>query len=133
MSNITMSEWSKIEAKVAADVNARWPWLRRERRGDICVESPAMAASAELRWSAAHGAAVVHVAVDRSGTITGGPADVAEAVRMLAEVRDAMLFIHGETSGLVVWRDGECPCSHCGGRGESRGRPCDNCGGKGKR
>ena len=133
--NITSTEWEETKGKLAAALIARWPWLYRANCDidhGLSVESPLMSASAEPK-KFAEGCATVRIRVDRSACIMGGVADIAEAARMLAEVRDCMLFIHGETSNLVVWQDGECPCGSCSGRGTSQGRPCDRCGGKGKR
>lgn len=135
MSNVTMTEWKEIEGKIAADLERRWPWLvRRSPYLDMLrVELPALTAGAELRWSHREQCAVVCISVMSSSCITGGVADIAEAARQIAEVRDAMLFVHGSTWDIHVWQDGECPCSHCGGKGESRGRMCERCSGKGKR
>lgn len=131
MPNITMREWHEREAVIAAGLAARWPWLHR---GGLRIESPVMSASADLESTTSkHDSLSVAVRTDRSSTIMGGPADVANAVRMLAEVRDAMLFIHGETTDLVIWQDGECPCGHCGARGTTSGAPCSRCQGTGKR
>lgn len=134
--NITVSEWEKTKNSLALSLQVRWPWLVRANWAnhvDLNVESPIMSASAELEWKSTDGCATVRIRVGRSACIIGGVADIAEAARMLAEVRDAMLFVHGETSGLVVWRDGECPCGTCSGRGTSQGSPCSRCDGKGKR
>ena len=65
--------------------------------------------------------------------VTGGVVEIANAVRMMGDVRDAMRFVHGETSGVVVWRDGDCPCSYCSSRGTTQGRTCERCNGVGRR
>ena len=135
MSNVTLTEWKDIESKIAADLERRWPWLVRssphfER---LRVEAPVLKAGAELQWSHREQCATVRISVASSACISGGMADIAEAARQIAEVRDAMLFVHGATRDVTVWRDGECPCSHCSGKGESRGRSCERCDGKGKR
>lgn len=76
---------------------------------------------------------MIVVAVDSSSTITGDISGMAEAARQICEVRDAMLFVYGETAGLVVWPDGECPCGFCSAKGVSQGRTCEHCKGTGKR
>lgn len=131
MTDITMTEWRAREAEIASGLKVRWPWLATH--GGLTVETPALAATAELRTRSADMSATVRVCVDKSCGISGGVADIAEAARQIAEVRDAMLYVHGETSDLVIWQDGECPCSHCSGRGSNRSGPCGRCGGKGKR
>lgn len=131
MINITMTEWEARGVALAASIAARWPWLHdRELR----VQSPVLSAHAEIRRvDDDRRAFAVQITVDASGCISGGALDIANAARMIAEVRDAMLFVHGETAGLVVWSDGECPCSSCSGKGTSRGGMCERCAGKGVR
>ena len=134
--NITVSEWEKTRSQIALSLQARWPWLVRANWANIIevrVESPVLTMGAELLWGHPNKCAMVRIRVDSSACLTGGIADIAEAARMIAEVRDAMLFVHGATSGLVVWQDGECPCGSCSGRGTTQGSPCDRCDGKGKR
>lgn len=131
MTNITTTEWKALDAKLAAELARRWPWLHD---GALRAKTPILTAHAELRWARDIGEGrAVQIFVDSSGCISGGALDIANAARMIGEVRDAMLFIHGETSGLVVWRDGECPCGFCGTRGTSCGVVCDRCKGTGKR
>lgn len=133
--DITHSEWEELAAKISAKLAARWPWLHDK---ELRVQTPLLSAHAELRLaelrlSSSSYSMSVHITVDSSGCISGGVAEIANAVRMMSEVRDAMLFVHGETDGIVVWRDGECPCSHCSNRGTTQGRACDRCKGTGKR
>ena len=127
--DITRNEWEELEAKVSTRLAVRWPWLYD---GGLRVQTPLLSAHAELRLSNAQ-AMVVRITVDSSGCISGGVAEIANAVRMMSEVRDAMLFVHGETDGVTVWRDGECPCSHCSSKGTTQGRACGRCNGTGKR
>ena len=129
MTNITATEWADTEAKLAAALAVRWPWLHDS---ELRVKSPIMTAHAEARWSLER-TATVRITVDSSSCILGGILEITNATRILAEVRDAMLFVHGETSDLTIWRDGECPCGYCGAKGTSRGAKCDRCKGTGKR
>jgi hypothetical protein len=153
--NITMTEWDEMEQRIAGEVARRWPWLvRLSPHGTrLRVETPVLTAGAELQWvrheadkvpsgvrrdadpsrTVASRKATVRTTTHSSACITGSVIDIAEAARQIAEVRDALLFIHGATAGLIVWQDGECPCGHCGGKGLSCGSPCERCGGKGKR
>lgn len=131
MTNITTTELKALEAKLAAELARRWPWLHD---GGLRVRTPILTAHAELTWNVAErNAMTVQIVVDSSGCISGGVLDIANAARMIGEVRDAMLFVHGETSELVVWRDGECPCGFCSGSGKSRSGMCDRCNGTGQR
>lgn len=132
MSNITMTEWKETEDRIAAEVARRWPWLVRSspHYAKLRVETPTLTAGAELDFRG--GKATVRTTTHSSACVSGGVADIAEAARQICEVRDALLFIHGQTAGVVVWQDGECPCGHCSGKGTTRGGPCGNCGGKGK-
>ncbi len=128
--NITRSEWEELEAKISAKLAARWPWLHD---GELRVRTPLLSAHAELRCRGNAMSMSVRITVDSSGCISGGVAEIANAVRMMSEVRDAMLFVHGETDDVTVWRDGECPCSHCSSKGTTQGRACGRCNGTGKR
>jgi hypothetical protein len=134
MPNMTMTEWTEVEATVAAGLQARWPWLMRlsAYQPKLRVETAAMAATAELDWDYRDGSATCVVRIGSSGCCTGGVIDIAEHARQICEVRDAMLYVHGATAGIVVWRDGECPCRYCGGKGTSQGRMCEKCNGSGK-
>lgn len=134
MPNITMTEWQERQAQLSAEVKRRWPWLHKpwsRAESSIRVECHALSASAELRMSG--GCFAVDVRVGGSSTCSGNAADVAEFSRQVSEVRDVMLYLHGETRDLVIWADGDCPCGSCGGRGADRGQPCRRCDGKGKR
>ena len=133
--NITMTEWEAFEDNLATEVRARWPWLVTvsPHYAKLRVETPVLTAGAELDWHVRDGRCTVRTAVHSSACISGGLADIAEAARQIAEVRDALLFIHGRTADLVIWSDGECPCGHCGGKGMSQGAPCGKCNGAGKR
>ena len=129
--NITMTEWETRGAALATSLAARWPWLHD---GALRVKSPLLSAHAELRRSDEGRAAFqVRITVDSSGCITGDALDIANAARMIAEVRDAMLFVYGETAGVVVWVDGECPCGSCSARGRTNHGECERCKGTGKR
>lgn len=136
MPNITITEWADVESRIAEALAERWPWLhRRTLSVTLSVEAPVMTVSAELAWNWAgdDASAKVRIRVDSSACTTGGLLEIAETARQVAEVRDAMLYVYGETSSITVWRDGECPCGYCGGRGVTQGRTCERCGGKGKR
>lgn len=130
--NITTTEWSAKMDALSKAIAARWPGVHD---GKLRVQTPILAAHADLRIDPSSDcrAFTVEITVDSSGCISGGALDIANAARMICEVRDAMLFVHGETADLLVWDDGECPCSHCSGKGTSRGGACDRCRGKGKR
>lgn len=130
--NITLTEWKAMEEKINAAIIQRWPWLHRPDRGRICVESPALSVSADLRASGG-GAAIVRLGVDSSACFSGGIASVAESCRQVCKVRDAMLYVSGVVDGVVVWQDGECPCGFCSARGTNHGTPCGHCNGAGKR
>ena len=133
MPNITMTQWESTQAVLAAEVARRWPWLHKPYTSErIRVECPAMSAAVYLRSAEREGALRVRVSVVSSGGCGDGPAEVAEFVRQVSEVRDAMLFLHGRTLGLTIWRNGECPCSLCNGNGKSRGQMCSTCAGTGK-
>lgn len=132
--NITMTEWKAREAEIALEVTRRWPWLMKPYKDDSAVRiaADALTATLELEF-AERDHFLPRVVIGSSRTCSGTIADVCEFARQVAEVRDAMLLVHGLVSGVVVWPDGECPCSHCGGRGTSQGAPCKRCEGKGKR
>ena len=119
-----------MQKRVAADLAARWPWLCKYP-DELRVAAPILSAFARLDWG--RDCAKVEVVVDSATGVSGGIASIAEAARQIAEVRDAMLFVHGETCGLKVWSDGECPCSYCSGKGTMQGRSCERCAGKGVR
>ena len=129
--NITMTEWEAKSEVLAAKLEARWPWLHA---GHLFVQTPLLSAHAEIR--SVHDdrkAYTIQITVDSSACVIGGALDIANAARMFAEIRDAMLFVHGETSDLTVWVDGECPCGYCSSRGTTQGRRCEKCDGAGKR
>jgi hypothetical protein len=130
--NITTTEWEAKRDVLAQALATQWP---RAHDGKLRVQTPVLSAHADLRLDPSSDcrAFVVEITVDSSGCISGGALDIANAARMICEVRDAMLFLHGETADLLVWDDGECPCSHCSGKGASRGRTCERCDGEGKR
>lgn len=133
MTDITMTEWKAQAATIESDVQRRWPWLYKPwSHGGLRIESPLASASLDLRPDDSFSMRP-EMTISSSSCLTGGPADIAEAVRILSEVRDVMLYVHGMTRTTRVWKDGECPCSYCGGRGVSQGRDCRRCGGKGKR
>lgn len=134
MQNVTLTAWTEIEAKIATGLASRWPWLLRDSQyhARLSVETPAMSASAELHWDHREGSAQVVVRVQSSECCTGDLLDIAEHARQICEVRDAMSYIHGVTSHLVVWPDGLCPCAYCSAKGESRGTKCGWCHGSGK-
>ena len=128
--DITEKEWDELETKLSMKIAARWPWLHD---GKLRVKTPVLSAHAELRLLRDARSRMAQIVVDSSGCVSGGVAEIANTIRMMEEVRDAMLFVHGETIGVVVWRDGDCPCSYCSSRGMTQGRKCERCEGTGKR
>lgn len=131
----TMTEWLAREAEIAQEVTRRWPWLMRPYKDGsaaVRISTEALTATLELSFSE-HDHLRPQPVIVSSRTCCGGVADVCEFARQVAEVRDAMLFVHGLVSGVMVYPDGKCPCSHCAGRGTTWGAPCSHCEGKGKR
>lgn len=128
--NITRSEWKETEARIVQGLAVRWPWAHS---GGLRVGNAIVTARARLEHHHREDWSTVNIKTDQCGTVMGGLAEVVEAARLFAEVRDAMSYLHSETSHLRVWDDGSCPCGYCGSRGVSHGRPCERCGGTGKR
>lgn len=117
-----MSEWNRWEAEHKEGMN---------RGGHDDGTS-----RFSIRLDMGHGVAGYMIPIVSVGGTSGLDTDSrvarSQLRRSLANL-DAVEDLFSEVAGIKVWLDGECPCSWCSGKGNSRGDPCEKCSGKGVR
>ena len=118
MGNITLTEWKELVS------------------GDDLFELKINEISSSIELVPSYGDGLFLVPKWKTGSSLTLDRDPTVALMQALDIVDTLRAV-GKTWRKVrhymVWPDGDCPCDHCRGRGETLSVLCSKCSGKGKR
>lgn len=149
MKNITLTDWTAVIVKLAADVAPRCPGVEStpSKAWDVDEgghehEDHEVALSTEcctgrlslqgkhedktLFW-------VPRINIGSGRSLNGSLSQVEAGLFEYRSVLDGLHYLKAATDGYRIFPDGECPCDHCAATGTTRDGKCKRCEGKGKR
>ena len=137
MNDLTKDQWSALVVELAEQASHRWPGVSIEVRGTHIMAGIRGILTGDLRLEMGSDGEhlVPHVSI---GSTTAYPSSLvaAQSHHQDAQLVLSVLFgIARQVHDIRVFSNGQCPCSHCGGRGTvapNSGTPCTNCDGTGK-